>query len=68
MSIGKTLILYAPCGAGHKKAAEALAAYLNKQPGTAVELKDILEFAPAWYRFIYRDGYYLGLTEKLIVH
>lgn len=59
MPIGKTLILYAPCGAGHKKAAEALAAYLSGQSGVAVELKDILDFAPAWYRFIYRDGYYL---------
>ncbi len=59
MSTEKVLILYAPCGAGHKKAAEALAGYFSQQAKIAVEIKDILDFAPAWYRFIYRDGYYL---------
>lgn len=64
MSIGKTLILYAPCGAGHKKAAEALAGYFSEQPGITVEVKDILDFAPAWYRFIYRDGYYFLIRKS----
>ncbi|MDD5131362.1 MAG: glycosyltransferase [bacterium] len=63
LPLEKIVILYAPCGAGHKKAAEALAGYFGQQAGLAVEIKDILDFAPAWYRFIYRDGYYL-LVKK----
>ena len=59
----KILILYAPCGAGHKKTAEALYDYFIEQGLKDVVLKDILEFAPAWYRKTYRDGYYL-LTRK----
>ncbi|MDD5492241.1 MAG: glycosyltransferase [bacterium] len=59
LPLEKILILYAPCGAGHKKAAEALADYFSQQAQITVEMKDILDFAPAWYRFIYRDGYYL---------
>jgi len=60
----KILILYAPCGAGHQKAAQALSDYFKSQTEDDVELKDILEFAPSWYRKIYRDGYYF-LIRKL---
>lgn len=63
MTPEKVLILYAPCGAGHKMAAKALADYFSRQAGISVEMKDILDFAPAWYRFIYRDGYYLLIKK-----
>jgi processive 1,2-diacylglycerol beta-glucosyltransferase len=64
MSNEKVVILYAPCGAGHKMAAKALEEYFSRQGGISVEIKDILDFAPSWYRRIYRDGYYL-LIQKL---
>lgn len=63
MNSKKILILYAPCGAGHEKAAQALYDYFREQGLKDVVLKDILEFAPAWYRKTYRDGYYL-LTRR----
>jgi processive 1,2-diacylglycerol beta-glucosyltransferase len=63
MPPGKILIIYAPCGAGHKKAAEALAEYFSQQAQISVEMKDILDFAPSWYRYIYRDGYYLLIKK-----
>jgi processive 1,2-diacylglycerol beta-glucosyltransferase len=63
MTSKKILILYAPCGAGHEKAAKAIYEYFKEQGLKDVVLKDILDFAPAWYRKTYRDGYYL-LTRR----
>lgn len=59
----KVVIIYAPCGAGHKMTAKALEEYFSRQAGISVETKDILDFAPSWYRFIYRDGYYLLIRK-----
>lgn len=58
----KILLIYAPCGAGHKKAAEALFENFYKK-GDNVVLLDILDTTTWWYRAIYRDGYYL-LIQK----
>lgn len=54
----KILLVYAPCGAGHKRAADALFESFQ-QKGDEVTLLDILDMTTWWYRKLYRDGYYL---------
>lgn len=63
MTIKKVVVLYAPCGAGHQKAAQAITKYLQEQNVPEVVNKDILSFAPSWYRTIYRDGYYFLIRK-----
>ena len=63
MATKKVLVLYAPCGAGHQKAAQAIAEYFKEQNVPEVITKDILSFAPYWYRTIYRDGYYFLIRK-----
>lgn len=44
-------VLYTPAGAGHRVAARAIAAELASRPGTLVEVRDVLEFAPRWFAY-----------------
>ncbi len=62
MHTKKVVILYASCGAGHYTAAQAIAERFAAQ-SMAVEIKDILDFAPSWYKRIYRDGYYFLIRK-----
>lgn len=50
------LILHASAGAGHKRAAEALASACTAQ-GVAPIVHDVLEFTPLLYRTSYAKGY-----------
>ena len=50
------LLLHASAGAGHKRAAEALAKGFE-QRGAAVEVRDILDFTPPVFRKTYAEGY-----------
>lgn len=52
----KVLLLYASAGAGHKRAAEALAVGL-REAGAATTVQDILDFTPALFRKTYAEGY-----------
>jgi hypothetical protein len=53
-----TLVLYASCGAGHRRAAEALASCHAEStvPGDRIVVRDVLGFVPASYRLLYRTG------------
>ena len=52
----KLLILHASAGGGHRRAAEALAATAAER-GITATVRDMLDFAPAFYRRSYADGY-----------
>jgi processive 1,2-diacylglycerol beta-glucosyltransferase len=60
----KILILYASAGAGHKKAAEALADAAQSQ-GKDVVSRDIVDFMPSLTRWCYTKGYTLAITKFL---
>jgi len=55
-------ILYTPAGGGHRAAAQAIAAELGRMPGTHVDVRNVLDFAPRWFaydhawRFVQRHG------------
>jgi processive 1,2-diacylglycerol beta-glucosyltransferase len=51
------LILHAACGAGHRRAAEALAAAAAGEPGLRVVVRDALGFTPGFHRHVYARGY-----------
>jgi len=54
----RVMILHASAGAGHKRAAEALAAgFRQVDPDTQVLVSDILDFTPALFRDTYAKGY-----------
>ena len=54
----KVLILHASAGAGHKRAAEALAmAFRIESAGNHVMVHDILDFTPPIFRRTYAKGY-----------
>jgi len=54
----KILILHASAGAGHKRAAEALAAaFPMADAGHRVAVRDILDFTPPLFRRSYAKGY-----------
>jgi hypothetical protein len=59
-------ILYTPAGAGHRVAAHAIAAELASWPGTAVEVRDVLDFAPRW--FVYDRAWGLNGGRSSAVH
>ena len=60
----KVLVLHASAGAGHRRAAEALAkAFVNANPATEARIRDILDFTPALFRKTYAEGY-LDLVRK----
>jgi processive 1,2-diacylglycerol beta-glucosyltransferase len=60
----KVLILHASAGAGHQRAAEALALALpTVSEGCEVVVKDILEFTPSMFRTGYAKGY-LNLVRR----
>jgi processive 1,2-diacylglycerol beta-glucosyltransferase len=44
-------ILYTPAGGGHRSAANAIAAEAAHQPGTVVEVRNVLDFAPRWFAY-----------------
>ncbi|HVV82007.1 MAG TPA: hypothetical protein VHE35_02965, partial [Kofleriaceae bacterium] len=51
MSI-RALLLYSPAGSGHKVAARAVAESLRHlAPDADVEVRDVLDFAPRWFRY-----------------
>ncbi len=50
------LLLHASAGAGHKRAAEALAKGFEQQ-GVTAEVRDILDFTPPVFRKTYAEGY-----------
>lgn len=52
----KVLLLHASAGAGHKRAAEALAVAL-RESGAEATVQDILDFTPALFRKTYAQGY-----------
>jgi processive 1,2-diacylglycerol beta-glucosyltransferase len=52
----KALLLYASAGAGHKRAAEALAVVFGES-GLDTTVQDILDFTPALFRKTYTEGY-----------
>lgn len=52
------LLLHASAGAGHRRAAEALAAAFRATgPDDTVLVRDILDFTPALFRRTYAEGY-----------
>lgn len=52
------MLLYASAGAGHKRAAEALASAFGKAaPSASITTRDILDFTPALFRKSYAEGY-----------
>jgi len=52
------LITYASAGAGHRRAAEAIYAFLKEtRADISLELADILPFASRSFRFFYEHGY-----------
>jgi processive 1,2-diacylglycerol beta-glucosyltransferase len=53
------LVLHASCGAGHRRAAEAIAAAARAPgiPGLKVVVRDVLDLTPPPYRRLYRSGY-----------
>ena len=54
----KVLITYASAGAGHRRVAEAIYAYLKaNRKDLEVELVDILPFTSNFFRFCYNFGY-----------
>ena len=53
MGNNKIYILYASCGQGHKRAAQALA----EEFGGDCCILDILNLAPRWSKFIFSQGY-----------
>jgi processive 1,2-diacylglycerol beta-glucosyltransferase len=54
----KILILHAAAGAGHKRAAEAVAAAMKiRHPSVEVVVRDVLEFTPSPFQKTYADGY-----------
>lgn len=60
----KLLILHASAGAGHKRAAEALAkAFEAARPPADVTVRDILDFTPPLFRRTYARGY-LDLVRR----
>jgi processive 1,2-diacylglycerol beta-glucosyltransferase len=60
----KILLLHALTGAGHRRAAEAIAkAFQNAVPSAEVKVCDILEFTPPLFRKTYAEGY-LDLVRK----
>ncbi|MBP1467399.1 galactosyldiacylglycerol synthase [Candidatus Chloroploca sp. M-50] len=59
----RVLLLYASVGAGHKRAAEALAtAFLQRQPGE-VRIEDVLDHTTRLFRVAYARSY-LELTDR----
>ncbi len=60
----KILLLHASAGAGHKRAAEALAkAFAQLSPESQIRVCDILDFTPPLFRQTYAHGY-LDLVRK----
>jgi processive 1,2-diacylglycerol beta-glucosyltransferase len=60
----KVLILHASAGAGHKRAAEALAnAFALEDPSAEVVVRDILDFTAPMFRKSYGKGY-LDVVRK----
>lgn len=54
----KILILHAAAGAGHKRAAEAMAkAFAAEKPGAEIVVRDILDFTNPIFRRTYARGY-----------
>jgi processive 1,2-diacylglycerol beta-glucosyltransferase len=59
------LILHASCGAGHRRAAEAIqAASRDSRAADRVLVRDVLDLSPALHRLVYRGGY-LGLVRHM---
>lgn len=58
----KVLIFYATAGAGHKKAAEALAHAAKNKPYDVRPL-DIIDFMPPLTKKLYSDGYLLLISK-----
>jgi processive 1,2-diacylglycerol beta-glucosyltransferase len=59
----RVLLLHASVGAGHKRAAEALAtAFARRQPGE-VRVEDVLDHTPRLFRVAYARSY-LELTDR----
>ena len=62
--MGKTLILYASAGAGHKSAAFAIKEFLNEfYPKETVVIEDILSFSNWSFKKLYTSGY-LSLVKS----
>lgn len=55
--VKKILIVYATAGAGHKKAAQALARSATLSFAGKVVLTDIIDFMPSVAKALYSDGY-----------
>jgi processive 1,2-diacylglycerol beta-glucosyltransferase len=56
----RILVTYATAGAGHRRAAEAIAAAARAQlPAAQVQCVDILDYTPAWFRRGYSWSYLL---------
>ncbi len=60
----KTIIFYASAGAGHRKAAEALFNYYNKQ-SQDVQLVDALDKTNLLFKNIYIQGYLLMINHAM---
>ena len=51
-SSNRVLLLYTSAGGGHRAAAAAVAESLRAfDPGADVEVRDVLEFAPRWFKY-----------------
>ena len=60
----KVLILHASAGAGHQRAAEALAkAFRTERPDSLVMVRDVLDFTPALFRRSYGKGYLMLVRQ-----
>lgn len=60
----RILLMHASAGAGHRRAAEALAvAFRQRDPGAEVKVCDILDYTSGVFRKTYSEGY-LDLVRK----
>ncbi len=60
----RLLMLYASAGAGHMQAAKALKAVCESEKFAVSEAIDILDYAPGYFRRIYKGGY-LGIVKRV---
>ncbi len=64
-TVRRVLVLSVSAGAGHVRAAEALAAHARSAfPQLSVRHIDVMARVPGWFRTIYRD-LYMGLSSAL---
>lgn len=58
MRAARIVVCTAAVGAGHTRAAQAIRSALRQaRPDARVDILEVLDFAPRWFKLGYRDGY-----------